>query len=156
MKNKYSMMALTFLIGVIVGGGIIWLTLCCCCKKHCERNSECCHNTIINTDPKQIDVPTANLYYHNYMKHPLSVDSLRAFTITLEQYQAMNLILKAEPVNSVHGFRFYLGNKKIGDEPVIMVVGTGSPDKTGSIFSTPAAGSGPCPYVCDHGSPITK
>jgi len=74
----------------------------------------------------------------------------------MAQYDAMNFILKNETKNSVHGFRFYLGNKKEGAEPIIIVVGTGSPDKTHPIVVTPGPGSGPCPYVCDNGSPITK
>ena len=149
-------MVLTFLIGVLVGGGIIWLTLNCCCKKQCENQDECCLNTIIKTDPDKIDVKTANKYFHNYYKNPIHVDSLKGFTITMELFQAMKVILKHEEKKSVHGFTFYFGNKKEGSDPVIMIVGTGSPEKPGSIYSTPVAGSGPCPYVCDHGSQITN
>ena len=156
MKSKYSMMVLTFLIGVIVGGGIIWLSCCNCCNKHCQGQGGCCQHPIIHKNPEKIDVPTANQYYHNYMKNPISVDSIIAFTITMDQYEAMNLILKAEAANTVHGFRFYMGNKKVGAEPVIIVVGTGSPDKTGTVFSTPASGAGLCPFICDKNSPITK
>ncbi len=155
MKNKFTWIIVTFLLGIIIGGTIVWLCCCCCCKKSCDQHCQMLKKPLsLKTEPKLIDVPTANNYFHTYLLAPVSVDTLKAFTINLEQFYAMELILNTD--TSVHGFRIYMGADSIPTNQVMMVVGTGSPDKPGTIYSTKPAGSGPCPLMCDKGSPITK
>lgn len=154
MKNKFTWMVLPFLIGLLIGGGIVWLCYCGCCKKQCGRQCQGAKPASMQKDLKLIDASTANNYFHTYLLSPVSVDTLKAFAVNLEQYYTMGLILNAD--TSVHGFRIYMGADSIPSNPVMMVVGTGSPDKTGKIYRTSAIGSGPCPYFCDKSSPITK
>jgi hypothetical protein len=154
MKNKFTWIVLAFLIGVLIGGAIIWLCCGCCCKKQCNEHCQVAKPFSLKTAPKLIDTIAANAHYHTYLLAPVSVDTLKAFTINLEQYYAMGLILNAD--TSVHGFRIYMGADSIPSNQIMMVVGTGSPDKTGTIYSTTAAGSGPCPFICDKPSPIIK
>jgi len=154
MKNKFSMWVLPFLIGVLIGGALVWLCYCCCCKMQCSRQDKTVQMDSLLVAPQLIDTITANNYFKTYMLSPVGVDTLKAFTINLQQYNAMGLILKAIP--SAHGFRIYMGAQGTPTNRILMVVGTGSPDKTGTIYATSATGTGPCPIVCDNTSPILK
>ncbi|MCX6303992.1 MAG: hypothetical protein NT040_03400 [Bacteroidetes bacterium] len=97
-----------------------------------------------------ITVQEANTYFHTYMNHPDSAIPFKAFSINLEQFNAMKLIANGD--TSVHGFRVYMGMDSL--TPVRMVVGTGSPDKVRLIYMTEESGSAPCPWLCDVTSPI--
>lgn len=154
MKNKFTWIVLTFLIGFLIGGCIVWLCIGGCCKKKCDQTGEAIQLRSLQRDSKLIDTIAANNYFHTYLLAPLSVDTLKAFAINLEQFYTMGLILNSD--SSVHGFRIYMGADSIPSNPVMMVVGTGSPDKIGTIYLTTSIGSGPCPYFCDKSSPITR
>jgi hypothetical protein len=154
MKNKFTWMVLTFLIGALIGGALVWFCYCGCCQKKCDHMCQYATTQTSKDAPKLIDVKVANKYFRTYMLKPVSVDTLKAFTINLEQFQAMGRILSEDA--SVHGFRIYMGADSIPSNQVMMVVGTGSPDKTSSIYKTSSADSGPCPFICDVNSPITK
>ena len=148
MKNKTTLLLLTFAAGAIIGAAILWMLGNCCCKTSC-----CSHETTFIGDPsglQKISVKEANSFFKTYIESPLSVDTLKAFTINAEQFNAMTLIVKADP--KVNGFRIYMGMDSL--TPVRMVVGTGSPDKTNLIYETTDLSSGPCPHVCDISSPI--
>jgi hypothetical protein len=148
MKNRTTLLLLTFAAGVIIGAVIVWMLCNCCCKTSC-----CSNQATFIGDPaglKKISVTKANSFFKTYIKNPLSVDTLKAFTINAEQFNAMTMIVKAD--STVHGFRIYMGADSL--TPVRMVVGTGSPDKTNLIYATSDLNSGPCPHVCDKSSPI--
>ena len=155
MKKEFIWIIAAFIIGILIGGAIVWKCGSGCCKTSCS-DKEC---IIIKPSPygkntATIDTIAANSYYHAYLGAPVSIDTLKAFTINLEQFYAMGKILNAD--STVHGFRIYMGADGSPAKPVMMVVGTGSPDKTGSIYLTSAIGSGPCPIICDVSSPIIK
>ncbi len=100
-----------------------------------------------------IGVKKANTLFKAYLANtPFVTDTLRAFTINMQQFDAMKLIAYRD--SSVHGFRIYMGLDSL--TPVRMVVGTGSPDKTDQIYQTTDACSGPCPHICDESSPIME
>jgi hypothetical protein len=158
MKNKVWIIV-SFIVGLIIGAAIVCLFCCHCCEKSC--NSGCggkCPMTELSKElqkePQLIDVPTANKYFHTYLSKPISVDTVRAFTINLEQFVAMGKIFKAE--SEVHGFRIYYGADPTPDSLVMMVVGVGSPEKNGTIYATSSRGSGLCPTLCDYSSQIAK
>lgn len=156
MKNNTTKMILLFLAGLIIGGAIVWLCFCCCCNKHCNHQGQIVKPRGMEHDPVKIDTIVANNYFHNYMFSPVSVDTLKALAINLEQYYAMSMILDAD--TTVTGFRIYMGatdTTKTAD-PITMVVGFGSPDHRDGIYSTSKAGSGTCPFICDGSSPITR
>ncbi len=155
MKNKPFLLAFTFIAGAIIGAAIFWMicNYCChktscqksCCEKHCAMVPD-------TSGIRQIDVPTANGYFRAYLKAPKGVDTLKAFTINLEQFNAMKVIARED--TSVHGFRIYMGLDI--KTPIRMVVGTGSPDKTKKIIVTSDVNSGACPDICDKSSPIMQ
>jgi hypothetical protein len=94
-------------------------------------------------------VQKANDCFKAYYANAISVDSLRGFSISLRQFNAMQMILNNDP--TVQGFRIYMGVDSAG--PVRLVVGFGSPDHD-VVYETSDENSGPCPHVCDLDSPI--
>lgn len=151
MKNNSTKMILTFLAGLLIGGAVIWFFFCGCCKKSCEHYSQ-----IGNfPQPVTIDTTTAQTYFANYMLSPINVDTLKAFAVNLAQYNAMRMILDND--TTVTGFRIYMGATDTTHTSMInMVVGFGTPDHYTSIYATDSEESGPCPFVCDETSPITR
>jgi hypothetical protein len=155
MKNNFAKMILLFLAGLLIGGAIVWLCFCGCCKKQCEQQCQVVKPLRMQSEPVPIDTTTAKLYFHNYMNSPVSVDTVKALVLNLEQYYAMGLILNAD--STVMGFRIYMGaTDSTNTNPVMMVVGYGTPDHTTTIYSTSKPGSGLCPTLCDVNSPITN
>ena len=157
-KNVFWMIGV-FVIGAIIGGIIVCL-ICCnhnyCCMKSCKDRCQGKHNPlgpIPGPGPALISVDSANTYFKCYMKTPLSIDTLVAFSVNMEQLEAMQLLLKND--TGAKGFRIYMG--MVGDPtPVDMVVATDAAgtDNASAIYMTSA--SGPCPDLCDKTSPITK
>jgi hypothetical protein len=157
MKNKFTWIIVAFIVGVLIGCAIIWMCCCGCCKTSCKaEHCKVCELDSLSAKSTLIDTIAANTYYHTYHSNPDIIDTLKGFTINLEQFHAMCMILNADTTGSVHGFRIYMGADSIPANKVMMVVGTGSPDKTAQIYLTSAAASGPCPFICDTQSPITK
>jgi hypothetical protein len=154
MKNNSTKMILIFLAGLLIGGAIIWLCFCGCAKTRCD------HQWALQPppgmpEPIPLDTIAANTYFHNYLFSPVSVDTVKAFAINLKQYYAMGKILNTDSL--VTGFRIYMGaTDTTTSSRIMMVVGFGSPDHTETIYSTDAAESGLCPFLCDETSPITK
>ena len=149
MKNKTTMLLLTFFAGAIIGAAIVWLSCICCCKSSCCPGQ--CAIAADTTGLLKVNDSAANVYFKAYLTSPDSVIPFKAFTINYKQFNAMKLIANAD--STVHGFRIYMGMNN--RTPVRLVVGTGSPDKVSTIYMTTDEGSGPCPYVCDDSSPIT-
>ncbi|MEI7661389.1 MAG: hypothetical protein WCK34_04295 [Bacteroidota bacterium] len=152
MKNKFTMLLAAFVAGAVIGVLIFWL-LCCNCSKHSCCQKQCC----MAPDTSGIHVitaKTANNLFKAYLASSsvIGADTLKAFTVNLQQFNAMKLIAKHD--SSVHGFRIYMGMDSLTS--VMMVVGTGSPDKTDYIIQTTDAASGPCPHVCDETSPVVE
>lgn len=148
MKNKTTLLLLTFAAGAIIGAAIVWMLCNCCCKTIC-----CSQNNWIVGDTTKIhliSVKKANTCFKTYLNTPESADTVKAFSINADQFTAMKLIAKSDP--TVHGFRIYMGIDSI--TPVRMVVGTGSPDKVNIIYVTSDVSSGLCPHICDKTSPI--
>lgn len=169
-KNVFRMIGM-FLVGAVIGGVITCLICCNCndsCKKTCKETCKetckksCKDSTVVVqstklllpvSGPLLISVDSANAYFKCYKKNPLSLDPLVAFSVNLQQLQAMQTLLAHD--STLAGFRIYMG--VVGDPTdVNMVVatdGTGK-DKPSEIYLT--SRSGPCPIMCDKGSPITK
>ncbi len=151
MKNKIPMLILTFVIGAVIGAAIVWMLFNCS-----SQNSRCgtTGSPVADTTGIQLISPKiANNYFKTYLTNFERVDTLKGFSINAEQFNAMKIIAKAD--SSVHGFRIYMGMKD-SLTSVRMVVGTGSPDKTKSIYVTSDYNSGPCPHICDNTSDITS
>jgi hypothetical protein len=148
MNQKFIYPLLYILAGMVLGAVIAWMVINCCCRKECPAKTPE-NDTPVTLGLQQIDTVTANNYFRSYMNSPY-VDTLWGFTINSKQFSAMKLIAAGD--TSVHGFRIYLGHDSLG--PVRIVVGTGSPDKIGTIYVTTDEASGPCPDMCDDESPI--
>lgn len=169
MKNKVIWIAVSFVVGAIVGCAIFWLT-CCCCKETCERHSmkscmdtcekhsmNCCMHKCKMMLPgvREISLDTAKAYFKCYMKSPILIDTLKCFMINQEQLNAMNIL--SHNNQKYKGFRVYMGI--FGDpEPVSEIVGVNDDgtDDTSTILCAPANYSGPCPPTCDKDSPVTN
>ncbi|MEI6900612.1 MAG: hypothetical protein WCL00_12100 [Bacteroidota bacterium] len=157
MKNKVPFMIVTFVVGILFGCLIFWFCSSGCQGKSCKtEHCKICQLESMPVQPTHIDTTKAQAYYHLYHSNPDSIGVLKGFTINLEQFRAMCMILQNDTTGSVHGFRIYMGADSILTNKVLIVVGSGSPDKSGDIYSTSAAGAGPCPIVCDSDSPITR
>jgi hypothetical protein len=91
-------------------------------------------------------------------KTALYCDTLRAWTISREQYDAMILINNnASPISMPsNGFRIYPGvDVSLGQIGIVVGVDVSGKDAvSGTIVSTAWANSGPCPTQCDATSPI--
>lgn len=177
-KNVFWMIGM-FLIGAIIGVIITCLVCCNCnnsCKKSCKEScketckqicketcKQSCKEGTISVQsakdllpvsgPLLISVDSANAYYKCYKKTPLSLDQLVAFSVNLQQLEAMQTLLAHD--STLAGFRIYFGI--VGDPTdVNMVVATDSEgsDKASEIYLTERAG--PCPDLCDKDSPVTK
>jgi hypothetical protein len=155
MKNNSTKMILLFLAGLIIGAAIVWLCFGGCCKKHCDHQCQVVKPRMMKMEPVKIDTIVAKNYFHNYLFSPVSVDTLKALAINLEQYHAMSLILNAD--STVTGFRIYMGaTDSTNTNQIMMVVGFGTPDHSDAVYSTSKTGSGTCPFICDGSSPITR
>ena len=165
-KNVFWMVGM-LLIGAIIGGVIVCLICCNCnesCKKSCKGTCKksCKENTILvqsakallpKSGPLLISIDSANAYFKCYKKTPLNIDQLVAFSVNLQQLEAMQTLLAHD--STLAGFRIYMGI--VGDPTnVNMVVATDKAgnDNASEIYLTDRAG--PCPDLCDKGSPITK
>jgi hypothetical protein len=160
MKKNLTWIIVAFLAGILIGCAILWFCCCGCGNKSCEKSCDkrqcnVCDLDSLTPAPILIDTITAKNYFQTYLLAPEGHDTINGFTINLEQFRAMCMILNADTTASVHGFRIYLGADSIPGNRVYMVVGIGSPDKVGTIYKTSAVNSGLCPIVCDSSSPIT-
>lgn len=161
MKNKYTWLILGFVIGIVVSIAVCWFYCCddfCngCCKM---AGKEKCQTVQVIDQPDfapiTISVDTAAAYFHCYMENPDTIGVFVAYNINLSQLNAMNLLRNSD--STLTGFRIYPG--VFGDPTNVTIVvgvdGAGD-DNTSTIYTTGAAGTGPCPTVCDAESPITN
>lgn len=141
---KTKTIILPFIAGLIAGAVITWAF-------YSARTTTSESGIKADTSAIQrIPVATANQYFLAYLAHPVSLDTLKAFTISKDQLSAMKMIELGD--TTVHGFRIYMGMNNA--MPVKMVVGTGSPDRVSTIYLTSSKNSDPCPVLCDDESPI--
>jgi len=151
-KKVFSWIGI-FLVGVIAGGLIIYLFCGNCsviCRESCKTEGKNNGGNVKDFVAK-ISVDTANAYFNCYMQHPRSISKLVAFSVSLEQLTAMQLLLAND--STARGFRIYMG--MYGDPlPVNMVVATDEAgnDNAENIYKT--SFSDPCPDLCDKESPI--
>ena len=151
MKDISPKMILIFLVGLLIGGALVWFFFFGCCKKQCGHY---CQGEKI-PQPSTIDTITANNYFNNYMLSPDGADTIKALAVNLAQYNAMSLILNSD--NTVKGFRIYYGaTDTTGSNRIMMVVGFGSPDHASAIYATDSEEAGLCPFICDEDSPIVQ
>ncbi len=150
MNNKFTIVALSFAAGAIIGAAIFWM--CCgqCCKTACIAPPA--GNDLDSTGILRITNKEAELYKTTYMQKPITVADFRAFTISLQQFNAMKII--ADGDRTIHGFRVYMGLDN--GKPVRVVFGTGSGDKLPRIFVSSADNCGPCPEICDDQVDVPK
>jgi hypothetical protein len=151
MNNKSITFILVFAAGVIIGAVLVYLINSCSCRQ--ESSHQQSHLVFTDTtEIHKVSATTANDYFKAYFLQPASVDSIKGFSISSAQFTAMKMI--AESDSTVHGFRIYMGLN--GNMPVRIVVGTGSPDRVESIYTTTDENCGLCPDICDDSSPIIE
>ena len=155
MKNKFTMWALAFVAGAIVGAAIVWIMCCCCCNKSCTHQKTGViqqNGDSPGSGPTLVTKEKANTCFKAYLTSFVSVDTLKGFAINMRQFNAMQTIVNGNP--GVLGFRIYMGMDSL--TPVRFVVGFGSPDHVDTVFMTTDENSGPCPHICDTDSPVIQ
>ena len=156
MKNKYVLLILGFILGVIITAAVCWFWCCggCCQKSCCVK--ECTTVQVIDVPdfaPITISLDTAQAYFQCYLKNPDTVGIFLAYTVNLPMLDAMNMLRNSD--STLAGFRIYPG--VFGDPTdvtVILGVDETASDDTTTIYPTGAPGSGPGPTICDSDSPI--
>jgi len=146
MKNqKILRTALPFLAGAIFGISLLGLL------------SFTGQPQLPGSDPviTRISVTDAHTYFQNYFRTAATVTSkMKGFAVDKAELTVMNSILQATP--SAAGFRFYYGTDATGTGLLIICgVDANGSDMTGNVFSATTNRIGPCPPVCDAGSPIS-
>jgi hypothetical protein len=117
-------------------------------------SNQCCSGFCDTGLPpvKTISKKEALVAINCYRKNPISVDSLKGFSINLEQLHAMNKLYMAN--QKLTGFRLYFGI--IGDPVDVSIVCgvTDNKDAVETDYVTSSRSSGPCPYYCDSESEL--
>jgi len=106
--------------------------------------------------PAPIDLSTAqSLFQSYYVDAEIPTEKLKAFTVSMDQYDAMT-DLKSSGASF---FRVYFGKTAEGQATSIIVGVSGdNRDKTDRIMQASGAANnaGLCPVFCDEPSPITN
>jgi hypothetical protein len=148
MKNTTTIIGI-LVAGMIIGAVIVWGAFGFCTE-------DCTGTTQIKIDTtlvKHVSLNDARKLFQGYFRTPDNIDSIRGFTISIDQFNAMLAISQQD--NRLLGFRIYLGKDSI-DNKVRIIVGYGSPEHYDNIYMSSEDNSGPCPWVCDDASEITK
>jgi hypothetical protein len=134
------------LIGVIIGILIMYFSG--------FKPGSCCSGFCTTGLPpvRVISTKEAVAAINCYRKNPVSVDSLKGFTVNLEQLHAMNKLFMDN--QKLTGFRLYFGI--IGDPVDVSIVCgvTENNDQTETNYVSYSRGSGPCPHFCDTDSEL--
>jgi hypothetical protein len=144
-NNKLMVYIFPFLLGAIVSGLVVGLVMYSL-RPQMET---------ITKGIREISLDSARIYHQDYLrKKPMVVDTLRSFTLNLEQLNTFNILLQKNP--KVTRFRIYPG--LVGDPTDVAIV-FGLDDSGGDNSSTPIylvqkGTSGPCPPTCDRGTPL--
>ncbi len=142
-KNPFTLIAVTFISGLVIGLSAMGL--------------------FSFTNPAEPAMPMitkisaqdANFLFRNYYNNASPSDAVfKGFEINRDQLTALNML--ANENQDLAGFRIYMGHDNSSGSVGIMVGVTGAgKDATGTIYRAAAAGSGPCPPICDGASTIT-
>jgi len=146
-KNRILMPLMTLIIGILIGATpFIFMSF--------TQNSS---TRAVPQGLATITAPDANVLFKNYFRSATAPTTpIKGFFLDSLQFSAMKLI--AGEKNELAGFRVYLGKDR-NNLPVSIVVGVdskGADATTYPIYKTSSLKSGPCPFVCDQTSNITK
>ena len=146
-KNKIILPAMTFILGLLFGVTLLVF------MSFSESG--------VTRTPSQgltvISAADANSMLKNYLKTAtISTTPIKGFFLDTLQVNAMKLLAKENAALS--GFRIYLGKDK-SNTTVGIVVGVdnrGLDATSNTIYRTSSVKAGPCPFVCDVNSTISK
>ena len=145
-KNKFVLISVTFILGAVFGISLIAVL------SFVNSDNPPSPNPVIT----QITLSEANHYFLNYYTKADSIkDKFKGFYVDRVQLEAMNTLSVDQ---NLVGFRLYMG-KGNSAEKISIIVGitnTFSDAANGKIYRTESKSSGPCPFLCDVGSPITQ
>jgi hypothetical protein len=143
--NRFFLSALVFLTGMVSGVSIIGLLA--------FTNGASAPAPAVPI--VAVSAAEAHGYFTNYMSGATAMNQvIKGFTVDKAQLDAMNSISAANP--GLTSFRIYFGRDSRANK-VGIVVGVddaGRDAVNGTIYSTEAPKSSPCPPICDTSSPI--
>lgn len=144
-KNQFALLAATFISGIILGISALGL----------YSFTNVVPSPLPLPSNSKISVQEANTLFKNYYNRTAPDNSVfKGFAINKDQLAAINVLLSEN--QSLSGFRVYMGyDNNVGNVDIIVGVNASGLDVTGSIYRSAAAGSGPCPTICDGNSAIT-
>lgn len=144
-KNQFTLMAVTFLSGVILGIAALGLY----------------SFTATGPDPAfqlqnvtKISAKDAQTLIKNYAGSAVATNGVvKGFALNRDQLAGMNQLAKENP--ALTGFRVYLGfDDNSNTVGIIVGINSSGQDVTSSIYRSVARGSGPCPTICDGASSL--
>lgn len=143
-KNQLTLMAATFITGIILGVSVLGL------YSFTRSNN----SLMPLSEKKKIELNEAKASFkkfHNNAKPFKEV--FKGYTINKEQLSAFIALLDENP--ELTGFRIYMGNDNVeGDVSLVVGVNSSGLDETNVIYKTAAQSAGPCPTICDDNSSI--
>lgn len=144
MKNRFTVLALTFVSGIILGVAAIGLF----------SFTKAGAVPAVLPGVNRISPQEASALFKGYYNtaNP-SNEVMRGFAINMEQLSALNTLAGENP--GLSGFRIYMGyDGGQGSVGIVVGINASGQDETGSIYKASAGGSGPCPTICDGSSSI--
>lgn len=166
MKNKYTWLILGIVIGIVVSVAACWIW-CCSCKSSCERT---CVHMVISDSVKEISADSARLLLHSDVvptdtapatTRTMSLattttttpcPALKAFMVNRQVLSAMNSLATNPLATSFRVYVAYSGTTVTST--VVIGVNSSGRDIPSPTYTVSSTGVGPCPDVCDTGSPL--
>lgn len=144
-KNQFTLIAATFLSGIILG--VTAISLFAFTGSGVAPAS--------SPAVSKISVQEANVLFKNYFSSASPSNSVfKGFAINRDELAAMNNLVNENA--GLAGIRVYMGNDNtLGKVGILVGISNTGADVPTSIYRSPAVASGPCPTICDAASPIT-
>jgi hypothetical protein len=143
-KNQFTLLAITFISGIIIGVSAIGL----------YSFTFAGPTTLPGSTISKISVQDANTLFRTYYDKTAAVNAVvKGFSITKEHLAALNTLSNENA--ALTGFRIYMGNDNTGNVGIVVGINSSGQEATSSIYRVAAGSSGPCPTVCDVSSQIT-
>jgi len=144
-KNQFTLMAVTFISGIIIGVAAIGL--------YSFKSTSDVPQVAMQIGNK-ISATDAKTLIGNYLGQAVATNQvIKGFAVNKDQLAAMNQLAKENP--ALTGFRLYIGSDaNSASVGIIVGINSSGQDVTSSIYKSSFKSSGPCPTICDATSSL--